>query len=103
MNIFLERFAAALGGRKCFLVMDQAGWHSSKDLKMPPNIEPVYLPPHSPALNPAERLWDWLKRNIIRNHFFHTLDEVMDSLGDYMKNATPSVLKSMCGCNYLLQ
>jgi len=73
-----------------------------KDLKMPPNIEPVYLPPHSPELNPVERLWNWLKRNTIRNQFFQTLDEVMDSVGNCMKNATASVLKSMCACNYIL-
>jgi len=44
MNIFVERMNLALDGRPCFLVMDQVGWHSSKDLKMPPNIKPVYLP-----------------------------------------------------------
>ena len=103
MNMFVERMGAALGGRPCLLVMDQAGWHSSKDLEMPPSIEPVYLPPHSPELNPVERLWDWLKRNTIRNQFFQTIDEVMDSVGDCMKNATAAFLKSMCGCNYLLQ
>jgi len=101
MNIFLEHLSVALNGRRCFLVMDQAGWHSSADLRLPPNIEPVYLPPHSPELNPVERLWDWLKRNTIRNQFFQTLDEVMDSVEDYMRNATAPILKSMCGCTYL--
>jgi hypothetical protein len=38
----------------------------------------------------------------IRNQFFQTLDEVMDAVANYMKKATAPVLKSMCGCNYIL-
>jgi len=103
MNMFVERMGAALGGRPSLPVMDQAGWHRSRDLEMPLDIEPAHLPPHSLELNPVERLWDWLKRNTIRNQFFQAIDEVMDSVGDCMRNATSPYLKSMCGCNYLLQ
>ncbi|MDR0498307.1 MAG: transposase [Holophagales bacterium] len=97
----IKHLKAKLNGRRCFLIMDQAGWHSSKGLKIPPNIKPLYLPSHSPKLNPVERLWNWLKRNTIRNQFFQTLDEVMDAVANYIKKATAPVLKRMCGCNYI--
>jgi len=101
MNIYLEHLGSALNGRQCLLILDQAGWHKSKELKAPKNIELVYLPPRSPELNPVEHLWDWLKRNCVRNRFYRSLNEIMDSLQEGLKEATPLMLKSLCGCKYL--
>lgn len=43
------------------LVLDQAGWHVAKALKVPDNITLLHLPPYSPELNPIERLWAYLE------------------------------------------
>jgi hypothetical protein len=67
MNAFLGEMAGALGGRRCVLAMDRAGRHVSRDLKAPPNIRTVLLPPHSPELSPAERPWRWIRRHAVRN------------------------------------
>lgn len=42
---------------RAVLVVDQAGWHLARDLVLPDGIELVFLPPYSPELQPAERLW----------------------------------------------
>ena len=39
------------------LVLDGARWHTSKSLKIPEGIHLEFLPPYSPELQPAERLW----------------------------------------------
>jgi transposase len=101
MSYYLAHLAEVLAGRECLLVMDRAGWHCSKDLNVPPNIEIVFLPPYSPELNPVERLWQWLKRHTIRNRIFHTVEEVMDAAQGCMRAATPDFFKSICRCNYL--
>jgi hypothetical protein len=52
----------------------------------------------------VERLWDWLKRNAVRNRFHKTVGALMDTVGDYMREEGSSAfLKSLCGCNYILQ
>jgi len=38
------------------MVLDNASWHRTKKLEWG-NIEPLYLPPYSPDLNPIERIW----------------------------------------------
>ena len=48
--------AKELEGREILLVMDGAGWHKSKALKIPKNIEIIYLPPYSTKLKPVELL-----------------------------------------------
>ncbi len=103
MNLFLAHLAQEVDGQRCFLVMDQAGWHVSQELKLPPNIEPVLLPPYSPELNPVERLWQWLKRHSLRNRCHRDLDAIMDAVRDCLQSATPAFLKSLCRCNYLSQ
>jgi DDE superfamily endonuclease len=56
----LETFAreAEAGlSRIILLVLDNAGWHSAANLKIPDGIRLVHLPPYSPELQPAETLW----------------------------------------------
>jgi hypothetical protein len=36
---------------------DQAGWHKSCDLVVPEGLHLLFLPSHSPELQPAERWW----------------------------------------------
>lgn len=103
MNIFLEQLSLEIKSQNCFIIMDQAGWHKSADLEVPSNIKIIYLPPYSPEINPVERLWQWLKRHCLRNRFYNNLDEVMDATQCLLSTASPSFLKSLCHCNYLLQ
>ena len=54
MNAFFEQFAAEVSTDiHVVMVWDQAGFHTSKKLKVPENATIVPLPPYSPELNPA--------------------------------------------------
>ena len=58
MNAFLEILDAERKPDEHFvLIMDRAGWHKSKSLKLPDGITVLLLPPYSPELNPTENLW----------------------------------------------
>ena len=65
MNVFLSEMAKQIDEKDIIMVMDGARWHHSKELKIPPNIEIIYLPPYCPELNPVERLWLYIKQNTI--------------------------------------
>jgi hypothetical protein len=99
MNVFLAWTAERLGGRRCILVMDRAGWHVSRELLVPPNIRIVLLPPHSPELNPVERLWRWPRRHAVLNHLHLTLESVEGR----MREAAADFFRSICRCDYLLR
>lgn len=81
--------------------MDQAGWHKSKDLVVPHNIEILYLPPYSPELNPVERLWKHLKTNYIHNHVFDSLTQMMAVMVGAFGNLNEETVASLCHCSYL--
>jgi len=64
----------------CKLVLDQAGWHKAKDLKVPQNIRLASLPPYSPELNPTEHIWDELREKYFHNLTFDSIGAVEDRL-----------------------
>ena len=70
MNIYLSMFSEANPDKTILMIMDQAGWHRSKDLIIPLNIKILYLPPYSPELDPVERLWKWLRAEVTHNRLF---------------------------------
>jgi hypothetical protein len=43
------------------LLWDGAGYHTSDDLKIPGKMSLIQLLPYSPALNPVEELWHYLR------------------------------------------
>jgi hypothetical protein len=55
------------------LVVDQAGWHLTHELRVPAGIDLVFLPAASPELQPAERLWP-LVDEPVANHTLADLD-----------------------------
>lgn len=59
------------------LVMDQAGWHTSPEVQLPEGLQVSFLPPYSPHLQPAERLWPILNE-ALANRVFDSLDELLD-------------------------
>ena len=66
MQAFLDAFAETIAdGEHVALVLDGAGWHSSKTLRVPASITLVPLPPYSPELNPVERVWLHLKARFL--------------------------------------
>jgi len=60
-------------------VLDGAGWHVSADLVVPEGIRLIFLPPYTPELQPAERLWP-LTNEAIANRRFTSLDELDTAL-----------------------
>jgi len=102
MNLYFAEMSKTLGDSKAFIVMDQAGWHKSKNLTIPENISILYLPPYSPELNPVERLWQYIKNNTIKNKIYDRLKELENEICDFLKNLHHDVTKSVCSAGYSL-
>lgn len=82
LQIFLEELSNRHPDELIVLVMDGAPCHRSghESLQIPKNIRPVFLPPYSPELNPAEHLWDELREKFFCNAVFRDMDAVTDRL-----------------------
>ena len=101
MNIFLEEFAKANKDQKIVMIMDGAGWHQSKKLKIPYNIRIIILPPYSPELNPIEKLWQYIKDHTIKNRIYRTLPQLEKVVCKFISGLSSEIIKSVCGVNYI--
>ena len=94
----LTAFAEEVGAgedKLIVLVLDNAGWHVSGDLVVPPGIELAFLPSHTPELQPAEHLWP-LADEAVANKHFATLKDLDAALGERCRTlaAMPETVKA---------
>ena len=74
MSRFLARVSQSHKDDFIVMVLDGASSHKSKELEIPENVTLVLLPPYSPELNPAEYIWNALRRDRFANRVFDSLD-----------------------------
>jgi transposase len=101
MNVFLAELSQEYSSDKLALIMDGAGWHKSSDLKVPENIKIFFLPPYSPELNPVERLWLYIKQRILSNKIYQTIDDLENTLCEFINGLSKEVVKNICTASYL--
>ncbi|GHU16296.1 hypothetical protein FACS189472_01040 [Alphaproteobacteria bacterium] len=95
MNIFLQELSKIYEGLPIALIIDGAGWHKSDDLEIPENIGIFILPPYSPELNPVERFLEYIKKNILNNRLFETLEEIEEALQAFIDSLQDSVIAQL--------
>lgn len=66
-------------GHHAIVLMDNAGFHISKELPEYDNLSIVYLPPYSPELNAAERLWEWMREHDLSNRCFACYEDIVEA------------------------
>jgi transposase len=58
--------------KQLYVIQDNWSIHSHPDvleaLKSWPQVQPVWLPTYAPWLNPIEKLWRWLKQDVLKLH-----------------------------------
>lgn len=78
MKIHLEHIAARVPkGRHAVIVLDRAGWHTTKQLGSFKNLTLLPLPPAAPELNPCEQIWKLLRRTRLSNRSFENEEELL--------------------------
>ena len=98
--MFLDEFSLQNPEEFKLVVLDNGAFHKAKCLSIPANIALLFLPPYSPELNPAEKMWAKLKRNFT-NRTFKTLDNLSDYLENSCKELNNTIVKNICAYNYI--
>ena len=103
---FLRRLKEKYADRFLVLVLDNARIHHAKMVQAFLDGEEgtafhfIFLPPYSPQLNPIERLWKWLKDEVIANVFHKDQNDIAQSITrfeQYVLQHPDEVLRRM-GC-----
>ena len=103
---YMNRHLAFIGreagpGVHVVLVLDQAGWHVAKALAVPANLTLLLLPPYSPELNPAERLWAWLRSHHLANRVYADYQELLNETDRAWLALDAETIRSVCACPWI--
>jgi transposase len=105
MQMYLSEFSKHIEkGRHAALVVDNAGWHTAKNLIIPHNLTLIPLPAYSPELNAMEQVWEWIKSHFLSNCNFKNYDQIVDRVcfaWNYFSTQI-DLVKSICTREWLL-
>ena len=79
---FLGVLLRTYAGHKIYLVCDNGRFHTTKAVQQfltahEAQLEIYWLPPYCPSLNLIERLWGHLKRTVLANVLYSTLEDLV--------------------------
>lgn len=97
---FLNEFSKENPGEFKIVVLDNRAFHKAKSLIIPYNIVLLFLPPYSPELNPAEKVWQHIKR-CFTNKCFKTLSEISLFFQQVIAELSNDTIRSICGFSYI--
>lgn len=83
------------------LIIDNAGFHSTKNIIVPSNIFLVRIPPYSPELNPCEQIWAWMKTRF-KNQVFKDMNKLRNWLFDIVNKMDALTVKSIVSNHHFL-
>ena len=98
MNLHLAEISPQVAAdAHAMVILDQAGWHGAKALRVPPNLTLLPLPPYSPELNPVENLRQYLRHNYLNAHVFEGYQAVVAACCDAWNRlrAIPGQIRSI--------
>jgi transposase len=99
-QIFLNDFSKENPMELKIIVLDNGRFHKAKKLSIPENIVLFFLPPYSPELNPAEKIWAKYKRKF-SNKFYDCLEDVEDFLIEIVNETSKKEVMNICGYSYI--
>lgn len=103
VNLFLDQFSRTLAADEhAAMIWDGAGFHTSKELRVPANITLIRVPPYSPELNPIENLWHYLKSHFWSNRAHADYNELEQAAIDAWQKAVldTELMKTVCAAPY---
>lgn len=105
MQIFMDEVARRHPNDNIVMVLDGAGWHKSKGLRLAENMRLLFLPPYSPELNPQEHLWDELREKHFHNRAFDSIGALEEHLVTALHDleSTPNRVKNITGWDWIIK
>ncbi len=100
-QIYLDEFSLDKPHILKIVLLDNGAFHKAKSLKIPDNIVLVFIPPYSPELNPAEKIW-WKWKREFSGKLFKTLDNVSEFIIQQTIKLKSNSIKKTCRYHYIL-
>lgn len=99
---YLKAFSKHKPEEYKIVVIDNAGFHSTKNIEIPENIFLLRIPPYTPELNPCEQIWQYIKYRF-RNKYFPNMKSLKEWLHNIVNSMQTDLIKSIVGNHKYLE
>ena len=99
---FLQDFSKQNPMEFKIIVIDNAGFHACQNITIPENIKLIRIPPYSPELNPAEKVWQWMKDKIAMK-LFDDIKMLQTKITQIVNELSPEMVISITGYEIYLK
>lgn len=98
-QFFIDQMAAKNPSEFKILILDNGAFHHARSLVIPKSMTLIFLPPYSPELNPAEKMWRYFKDRVsmIAYPSLNILQEKITSITNQINN---ELVMSICGNDF---
>ena len=100
-QLFGDACAQAFPDSFNILLLDNSGAHTAQRIRWPAHVQPVWLPPYCPELNPIERVWRDVKDDLAWQQFVD-LEAQQVYVGDLLQAYDAPTLQALTGYAYLV-
>ena len=100
-QLFLNQLSIQNATEFKIWVLDNGAFHHAKSLIIPSNIALIFLPPYSPELNSAEKMWRYLKDRVSMIAY-NSLEMLQQKISEVINNTSIDTVKSICGNQFYL-
>ena len=91
---FMDKIRLQYGLKTVHLILDKAGYHRAvnvADYAEKLDIKLHFIPPHSPNLNPIERLWKVMNERVRNNRFFKNVKDFKEAIYSFFDDILPDI------------
>lgn len=99
-QVYLNEFSKRTPDELKILLLDNGAFHKCKRLKIPDNIVLLFIPPYSPELNPAEKIW-WIMKRAFSGKLYKSLEKVSEFIRNQVNILTEEHVKRTCRYEYI--
>jgi len=99
-QIYLNEFSKHSPDEYKVILLDNGAFHKGLKLSIPDNIALLFIPPYSPELNPAEKIWQKMKR-AFSGKIHKTLDNVSEFIKHQVDILTDEHVMTICKYEYI--
>lgn len=93
-ELYLEQLSKHRPNQYKIVVIDNAGFHATKNSVIPDNIYLLRIPPYTPELNPCEQIWKYIKDRF-KNKSFENLKDIKKWLHQFVRDMDQQLIKSI--------
>lgn len=97
LTLFSQKYSEDLH----IIQLDNGRFHHSKDLEIPDNIILLFQPPYCPQVNPIERFWQHIKKELKWNNF-DDIAQLRKKVSKIIGSLTQEVVASITGWQFIL-